>query len=135
MAASLTKVASPRRITAQSTPSAHAAATDDIAFSTWKPMLPLRVSGMSASAMRTWVSPSHATISPPSANTTRLPCARCSAIVGSPASCAKNVTVPGQASAMRATIGSAAFSTAMPCGATFWTITLLSTARSSTVLM
>jgi hypothetical protein len=50
-------------------------------------------------------------------------------------SAAKKVTAPGQAPAMAATIGSAAFSTAMPSGATFCTMTRLTTARSSTVLM
>jgi hypothetical protein len=57
------------------------------------------------------------------------------AITGWWRSAAKKVTAPGQCSAIFATIGSAALSTAMPSGATFCTMTRLSTARSSTVVM
>ncbi len=50
-------------------------------------------------------------------------------------SLAKKVTAPGQHSAIAATIGSAAFSTATPSGDTFCTITCFTTARSSRVVM
>ncbi|CFN64791.1 Uncharacterised protein [Bordetella pertussis] len=50
-------------------------------------------------------------------------------------SSAKYVIEPGQALAISATMGSAALSTAMPSGCTYWTITRLTTARSSTVLI
>ena len=62
LSASLTKLASPARITLQSRPTPQAAATEAMAFSTWKPMLPLRVSGTSRSATRSRQLPSAATI-------------------------------------------------------------------------
>jgi hypothetical protein len=60
-AASFMKLARPLRMVSQSRPTAHAAATEAITLSTWKPMVPLRVMGTSRSAMRSRHEPSAAT--------------------------------------------------------------------------
>ena len=98
-------------------------------------MVPARVSGTSRSGRRARAEPSTATMSPPSTNTERPPCARCATSAGRWPSTANRITPPGQAEAIASVIGSAALSTAKPVGATFCTITRLSTARSSTVVM
>ena len=114
---------------------AQAAPIEAMAFSTWKPMAPFCVSGTSTSEIRTCCAPSLAMMCPSSTYSTRLPWARWVARVGLCGSMAKKVTWPGQLGAMATTIGSAAFSTAMPLGATFCTMTRFNTAKSSTVLM
>jgi hypothetical protein len=108
-----------------------------MAFSTWKPMAPFCVSGISASAMRCSLPPPEATIESPSTIDDAL---ALRAVHGHHRVVAvgrrKKVTLPGHESAIRATIGSAALSTATPVpGLTFWTMTRLTTDRSSTVLM
>ena len=129
------KLARPFWIASHGVPTAQAAATEAITFSTWKPICPLRVSGTRASGRRLMKAPSTQTTSPRSTNTTRLPCAMCVAMTGWCPSCAKKVTLPGQCGAMATTAGSAALSTAVPVGATLSTITRLSTFRSSSVVM
>ena len=76
------KLARPFWIASQDTPTAQAAATEAMVFSTWKPIRPLRVSGTRASGSRFMKPPSAQTMSPWSTNTTRLPSARWVAITG-----------------------------------------------------
>ncbi|MOA59475.1 hypothetical protein D3C78_1840950 [compost metagenome] len=78
----MTKVARPRRMMSQSRFSAQAAAIDAMAFSTWKVMVPLRVSGIAASGKRTSSAPCAATMASPSRYTERRPCARWVASTG-----------------------------------------------------
>ena len=132
---SLTKVASPLQMVSHGILMAQAAAMDAMAFSIWKAMAPLRVTGTSERGIRTECWPCMATIWSSSTNSTRFPCARCVAMMGWWVSRPKKITSPGQLTAMRATSGSVALSTAVPEVATFCTITRLRTAKSSTVEM
>ena len=58
--------ASPLRIASHFSPAPQAAATAAITFSTWKPIVPLRVIGTSASETSSRRVPSAATMEPPS---------------------------------------------------------------------
>jgi hypothetical protein len=96
----------------QSRPELQAAPMAAITFSTWKPMLPLRVMGISRSGMLSRQLPSAATTMA-SPSTHSAPALR--AVRGHHRVCeseAKKMMPPGHLTAMAVTMGSAAFSTA-----------------------
>ncbi len=93
-------------------PTPQAAATAAMTFSTWKPIVPLRVIGTSRSGMRLAPRAFGRDDGVAGRRTpVRWPCARCVAMTGWWRSAAKKMILPGQAGAMAATIGSAALST------------------------
>src|SRR6218665_1149464 len=79
---SLTKPDRPRRSVCHGRPTPQAAATAAITLSTWKAIVPLRVTGTSRRWMVSRHEPSEATMQPPSTYTVRWPWARCVTITG-----------------------------------------------------
>src|SRR6218665_2498634 len=74
---SLTKPDRPRRSVCHGRPTPQAAATAAITLSTWKAIVPLRVTGTSRRWMVSRHEPSEATMQSPSTYTVRWPWARC----------------------------------------------------------